>query len=404
MKTILRPPSSLTPYPDNPRSTDEAVEKVADSIQQFGFRQPIVVDKDHVIICGHVRHQAALKLGLKEVPVHVADDLSDDNAKAYRLADNRLAEIAKWDTDKLSQEVQELDLNPNIDLTLLGFSADELAQLVTQELRAPLIVPDMDLDEAPEVPKEPETKPGDLYEIGKHRLLCGDATNLDDYKKLFGKERAHLVFTDPPYNVNYEGGTLDKLTIKNDNMEPDDFRQFLAAFYLATRLHCHPGAAIYVCHADGEGLSFREALIATKWKFAQCLIWVKSKFTIARQDYQYQHEPILYGWNPSGPHRFHGGRNKSTVWNFDKPRANKVHPTMKPIELVQFAIENSSEAGELVFDGFGGSGTTMVAAEATGRKARLLELDPIYCDVIVERMRQLWPNLPILKNGKKIKT
>lgn len=394
------PLKEITPYKDNPRKLEPAIDKVAKSIEKFGFRQPLVLDTGMVIIVGHVRYHAAKMLGLKKVPVHIADDLTPEAVQAYRLADNRLSEEAEWDSQKLSKEIQTLD-EQGFDLTLLGFTADELAQMISgieEEFDDSIL----DFDEAPPLPKKPTTQPGDLYEIGSHRLLCGDATNLDDYKKLLGEDRINLVFTDPPYNVNYSGGTDDKLSIMNDHMKPDDFKRFLMAFFLSARLYSVAGASIYICHADSEGAAFREAMIKTKWQFKQCLIWVKNTFVLSRQDYHYQHEPILYGWKGGSAHTWHGGRNQSTIWNFDKPARNGVHPTMKPIELVKKAIENSSDENAIVMDAFGGSGTTMIVAQITGRVSRLLELDPKYCDVIVERMRSLWPGLPIKLNGKKL--
>lgn len=404
MKIIEMKLGDIKPYENNPREIESAVAHVAESIKRFGFRQPIVVDSANIIIVGHVRYHAALKLGLEKVPVHVASDMAQVDIDAYRLADNKLGELAGWNLEGLSDEIQKLD-SQGYSIEMLGFSSDELASLVAgveAELTPILDIPD-DIDErVPEPPKKPISKPGDIYQIGPHRLICGDSTQLDTYKALFGDEKAQMVFTDPPYNVAYEGGTDEKLTIMNDKMDASSFMKFLSAFYLSARLYTVVGGGIYVCHADSEWHAFRTALVRTKWELKQCLIWVKNSIVLGRMDYQYQHEPILYGWKPGGPHRWYGGRNQASVWDFPKPMRNGVHPTMKPIALVEKAIQNSSQPGEIVFDGFGCSGSTMVAAHMQGRRARLIELDPKYCDVIVSRMRDLFPDLTITKNGDSV--
>lgn len=394
MDIIYISTDALIPYERNPRKIEQAIDAVAKSIEDFGFKAPIVVDKDRVVIMGHVRLAAAKRLGLNEVPVHVAHDLNETQVKQLRLADNRLGELAEWDEALLARELDQLD-EEGADLLGLGFTADELSRLLMSLSMEPVFEVPPDLDEAPTPPIEPKTKLGDLYTLGSHRLLCGDATSLASYKRLLGDDLADMVFTDPPYNVAYEGSTSDKLTIQNDDMDEDSFFRFLGAFFVACRQFTKKGGAIYVCHADGSGDAFRKAFRLAKWTFAQCLVWVKSQFSIGRSDYQYQHEPILYGWRSGAAHNWHGGRDQSTVWNFNKPKRNDKHPTMKPVALVQKAIENSSQEGDLVLDPFGGSGTTMVASQSLGRISALIELDPTYCDVIVERMRSLYPDIGI---------
>jgi len=262
---------------------------------------------------------------------------------------------------------------------------DEIEDLMTQ-----FHVPEEIIeDEVPEPPEEPITKPGDLWILGRHRLLCGDSTDQTVVAKLMENQLADMIFTDPPYNVNYTGKTKDALTIKNDSMKDDNFRHFLTLAFLNMAQASKAGAPIYVCHADSEGLSFRTAFKEAGWDLKQCIIWVKQHFVMGRQDYQWQHEPILYGWKPGAAHKFYGDRKQTTVWQIDRPMANREHPTMKPIALCAQAIKNSSKSGDIVLDLFGGSGSTLIACEQLNRTCYMMEIDPKYCDVIVKR----WENL-----------
>jgi DNA modification methylase len=380
MLVQMRPITSITPYPDNPRDNDVAVDLVAASLREYAFRQPIVVDANGVIIVGHTRYKAALKLGMTEVPVHVAEGLTPAQTKAYRIADNQTATMATWDEGKLTAELLALQ-SQNFDLDLTGFSANELSELLQSSSPALLGDP----DDVPEAPVEPITRPGDLWQLGRHRLLCGDATNAADVARLLDSKQADLLLTDPPYNVAYTGKTDEQLTIANDAMSATDYRQFLVKFLNAAKAQLKPGASFYVWHADLEGLNVRAACADDGLTVRQCLIWAKSNFALGRFDYHWKHEPCLYGWIDGAAHMWLSDRSQTTVLEFDKPSRNAEHPTMKPVELFAYLLGNSCPAGGTVLDPFGGSGTMLIAAEQTGRTAYLLELDPKYADVIVQR-------------------
>lgn len=376
------PISEMTPWDQNPRKNDAAVDKIAESIKRFGFGSPILARLNGEVIAGHTRLKAAEKLGLDRVPVRYLD-LDPADAHLLALADNKLGEIAEWDETLLAEILKDLDPE---DAALAGFGAEELEDLLS-ELEGPAAFL-TDPDDVPEVPEEPTTKPGDLWVLGRHRLLCGDGTRAEDVERLMDGQKVNMVFTDPPYNVDYVGKTKDALRIQNDSMSDADFFRFLLAAYECMLTHTELGGAIYVCHADSEGTNFRKALVEAGWLLKQCLIWVKSAFVLGRQDYHWQHEPILYGWVPGAAHKWHGDRKQSTVWNVDRPNRSEAHPTMKPVELVERALANSSGRGDRVLDLFGGSGTTLVACEKNGRSAYLMELDPHYCDVIIRRWEQ----------------
>lgn len=372
----MMPIDDIKPYPNNPRKNDEAVGKVAESIKQFGFKQPIVVDKDNVIIVGHTRARAAKKLHLKEVPVIVADDLTEEQAKAYRLADNRSAEFSEWDSDLLSEELSALK-DMDFDISSIGFEDEDISFPEEDAV-------DDDFD--PEPPEEPISKPGDLWLLGRHRLLCGDSTDPADVQRLMGGQMADLYLTDPPYNVDYTGATKDALKIMNDKFEDEDaFRSFLVNAFLAAKQVMKGGATFYIWHADSEGYNFRGACHDIGWQVRECLIWKKNTMVLGRQDYQWRHEPCLYGWNDGGSHAWYSDRKQTTILDFDKPTASKLHPTMKPIPLFDYLIKNSSKNGDIVLDSFGGSGTTIMACEQDGRTGYSMELDPKYADVIVNR-------------------
>ena len=380
MTIIERPIESIQEYKGNPRDNDGAVDSVAESIKLFGFKIPIIIDSEGVIVCGHTRIKAARKIGLKSVPCIIADDLTPDQLKAFRLADNKTAELADWDIEKLLAELKDIEVN----MEPFGFSEEEIQGLADK-------VFDIKDDDAPEVDMEAEpiTKPGDLYIIGDHRLLCGDSTDITSLELLVEGKSVDLLITDPPYNVNYEGGTDDKLKIMNDHFSTStDFRAFLNAAFNAANSVMKPGAAFYIWHSDSERMNFQGACEDIGWKIRENLIWVKNSFVMGRQDYQWKHEPCLYGWKEGAAHYFIDMRNLSTLLEFNRPQRNEIHPTMKPIELFAEEIRNSSRPGEIVLDLFGGSGTTIIASEQLGRKARVCELDPRYCDAIVKRWEE----------------
>ncbi len=380
MDVVMRPIGSIRPYENNPRDNEAAVEAVAASIKAFGFRQPIVVDEQGVIIVGHTRYKAALKLGMTEVPVHVARGLSPEQARAYRIADNQTATLATWDEDKLPLELMALQ-SADFDLSLTGFPEDELLRLLT----APPPEPLSDPDDVPDPPAEPVTRPGDLWALGRHRLLCGDATKHEDLARLLPSGKADLLLTDPPYNVGYEGKTKDALTIANDDLDPAAYRAFLTGALATAGKHLRPGGGFYLWHADLMGLDVRISCAGAGLRVRQCLVWVKSVLVPGRQDYQWKHEPCLYGWAEGAAHTWLSDRAQTTVLEFDKPARNADHPTTKPVDLFAYLIANSCTPDGLVLDPFAGSGTALVAAEQTGRRAALVELDPRYCDVVVAR-------------------
>jgi DNA modification methylase len=375
--------SELRPHPKNPRvHPDSAIEKLERSIKEFGWTNPILVSADGYILAGHARIKAAEKAGISEVPV-IYLPLEGAKAEAYLIADNRLQDETEWDYEKLKDLLQELDTG-ELDLELTGFDMEEIEDLMTQ-LHMPEEIVE---DEAPEPPEEPITKTGELWLLGRHKLLCGDATDPEQVSKLMENQLADMIFTDPPYNVDYVGKTKEKLKIANDSMGDEDFRSFLTSAFKNMAQKSKEGAPIYVCHADSEGLTFRSAFREAGWDLKQCIIWVKQHFVMGRQDYQWQHEPILYGWKPGAAHKFYGDRKQTTVWQIDRPMASREHPTMKPVSLCAKAIENSSKAGDIVLDLFGGSGSTLIGCEQLNRTCYMMELDPIYCDVIAKR----WEN------------
>ncbi|NOW85549.1 DNA modification methylase [Clostridium beijerinckii] len=394
----------IKPYENNPRNNDAAVEKVAESIKEFGFKIPIVVDKDNIIIAGHTRYKAAKKLGLESIPVIKAEDLTEQQVKAFRIMDNKSSEFATWNYEALLVEMDSLKLDDyNLDLT--GFELNELEQL--EDKYSPKEIQEdesFDIDEQLENIKEPQSKKGDIWLLGNNRLLCGDSTSKEDVAKLMDGNKAKLVFTDPPYNVNYEGGTEDKLTIANDNMSNNDFYEFLSKVFNNYYENMEDGAPIYVCHADSEGENFRRAYRESGLKLAECIIWVKNTFVMGRQDYHWRHEPILYGWKEGAAHYFVDDRTQDTVWEIPKPARNSEHPTMKPLALCARGIKNSSKPNELVIDFFGGSGSTLMAATELNRICYTMELDEKYTDVIVLRYINQYgaDGVYLLRNGEKI--
>lgn len=389
MKTLnieYRPVDSLVPYVNNARThSEEQVAQIAASIREFGFTNPILVDGDRGVIAGHGRLLSARKLGMDTVPVIELAHLTSTQKRAYILADNRLAENAGWDKELLSLELADLNLS-EFDLDLLGFTTDEIDELLNGDQEGLT-----DDDAAPEVSDVAVSKTGDVWVLGNHRLLCGDATKAEDYKLLLGTELVDMAFTDPPYNVNYANSAKDKMRgknrpIMNDNLG-EDFEVFLQA--ACTQILSVTKGGIYIAMSSSELDTLQSAFRSAGGKWSTFIIWAKNTFTLGRADYQRQYEPILYGWREGADHFWCGARNQGDVWQINKPAKNDLHPTMKPVELVERAILNSSKSRDLVLDPFGGSGTTMIAAEKSGRHARLIEMDPKYVDVIVKRW-QLW--------------
>jgi site-specific DNA-methyltransferase (adenine-specific) len=323
---------------------------------------------------------AARKLGIEAVPCIRLGHLTPAQVRAYVIADNKLALNAGWDDQMLRSELESLQ-EDGFDMGLTGFSDEELAELLEPEV----VEGETDPDQTPEVPVEPITKLGDVWILGNHRLMCGDSTNIDSAKRLMGDEQADLLITDPPYNVSYEGGTDEKLTILNDSMGKDEFRQFLRDVYSTANSVMREGAVFYIWFADVETSNFSGAISDVGWKLSQMVIWKKSSLVLGRKDYHFIHEPCLYGWRTGAGHFWGSDRKQTTIVSFDKPSRNGEHPTMKPVELFEYQISNSSKANDVVLDLFGGSGTTAIACERLSRKARLMELDPKYCDVIVKR-------------------
>lgn len=391
--------SDLIEYARNPRKNDHAVDKVAAAIREFGFRVPILAKSDKTVIDGHLRLKAAKKLGLEAVPVMLCDDMTDAQIKAFRISVNRVAEFAEWDDDLLRIELDELS-EMGFDLELTGFSLDEIGELEIEEI-APEYEEDAD-GEVIEPPAEPKTKEGDVWILGKHRLMCGDSTSIDAVESLLDGEKADLWITDPPYNVAYEGKTAEAMTIKNDSMPDADFRQFLSDCYSAADANMKMGASFYIWYADRETYNFQGAARDVEWKVRQTLIWVKNSLVMSQQDYHWKHEPCLYGWKEGAAHSWYSDRKQTTVLEFNRPTASKLHPTMKPVELFEYQIQNSTKQGQNVLDSFGGSGTTIIACEKTNRKAYLMELDPKYCDVIINRWQTLTGKEAVLEStGEK---
>jgi site-specific DNA-methyltransferase (adenine-specific) len=380
MKIEQLPTDTLIPYARNTRTHSEAqVAQIAGSIREFGFTNPVLIDGENGIIAGHGRVLAAQKLGLGKVPCIRLSHLTDTQRRAYIIADNKLALNAGWDEELLGLELADLR-EDGFDLELTGFDGDELANLLAETTEG-----QTDPDEVPEPPVDPVSVLGDVWVLGRHRLLCGDSTSIDDLRKLCGEQDVDMWLTDPPYNVAYEGKTKDALTIQNDEMADDQFRQFLRDAYTAADAVMKPGAVFYIWHADSEGYNFRGAANDAGWKVRQCLIWKKSSMVMGRQDYHWKHEPCLYGWKEGAGHLWAADRKQTTILEFDRPNRNGDHPTMKPVALFEYQMLNNTKGGDLVLDSFGGSGTTLIAAEKNGRFARLMELDPKYVDVIVTR-------------------
>lgn len=371
----------LIPYARNSRThSDDQVQQIMGSIKEFGFTNPVLVDGDGVIIAGHGRTMAAQRLGMKEVPCLRLSHLTEAQKRAYVIADNKLALNAGWNDEMLALELRNLR-DEDFDLSLTGFDDAELAALLADAVAEGLV----DEDAVPEAPEVPVTVEGDVWLLGRHRLMCGDSTSIEALEKLCDGQLVDMWLTDPPYNVAYEGKTKDALTIKNDKMGDDSFRTFLRDAYVAADAVMKAGAVFYIWHADSEGYNFRGAAKDAGWTVRQCLIWKKQTMVMGRQDYHWKHEPCLYGWKDGAAHLWATDRKQTTILEFDRPSRNAEHPTMKPVELFEYQMLNNTKGSDLVLDSFAGSGTTAIACEKHGRQARLMELDPKYCDVIIKR-------------------
>lgn len=440
MQIEMWPVDRLIPYEKNPRKNDHAVEKVAQAIREFGFRVPVLIRGDGNVVDGHLRLKAAKSVGLAEVPVMRADDMTDSQIKAFRISVNKVAELAKWDIALLKQELAALQ-TLDFDLELTGFSESEVDDLLNtcsghgKE------------DQVPALQEKYISQPGDVWHMGPHRLICGDSTDAKDIATLMDGSLADMVFTDPPYNVDYTGKAGK---IKNDKMSNDSFSRFLLAAFTQMYTAVSSGGGVYVAHADAGlvGISFRHAFISAGFKLASCLVWRKNAFVIGRADYHWQHEPILYGWKPGAAHRWYGGRKKTTIQEAaeamsdiiqaadgcyqitigeqvlvisgsdinvevspssviteDKPLKSALHPTMKPVALVERFLVNSSRPGDIILDPFGGSGTTLISCEKRGRICRTSELDPRFADVIIRRWQEYSGGTAIhAQSGKTFKT
>lgn len=382
----------LIPYKNNARThSDEQIEKIAKSMKEFGFINPVLVDGNLNVIAGHGRILGAKKLGMKEVPCLFIENLTEEQKRAYIIADNRLAEDAGWDKELLKIELEDLK-NMNFDITLTGFELEDF-DFSMEETE---VIED-EFDET--VPEEPTSKKGEIYKLGKHFLMCGDSTDINDVEKLMNGVKADMLLTDPPYNVDYEGGT--GLTIQNDNMDDETFREFLRVSFFNANSVMKEGAVFYIWHADSEGYNFRGACHDIGWKVRQCLIWCKNTLVMGRQDYHWKHEPCLYGWKEGASHLWASDRKQTTVLEFDRPSVSKEHPTMKPVGLFDYLIKNNTKKDDIVLDLFAGSGTSIIACEQNGRIAYSMELDPKYVDVIISRWEKLTgQQAERIENGK----
>ena len=369
------------PYVRNPRKNDGVVDRMVASIREFGFKIPVLARSDGQVVDGHLRLKAAAKLGMVEIPVILCDEWTEAQVKAFRLLVNRSVGWAEWDGELLGLELADLK-EMDFDLGLTGFDNRELDDYLVG-LDRPVGLTDE--DNAPEPPETPVSRLGDLWVLGHHQLLCGDATQREDVERLMAGKKADLAFTDPPYNVDYSGYTKEKLTIQGDRMSEQEFRRFLEAAFINYRSTIKAGASLYVCHASSVQRDFQNTLEAAGFEVRSQLIWAKNTFAWGFGRYKFQHEPIFYCHVAGQTDSWYGDKSQSTLWIEKKPAANRLHPTMKPVELIERALRNSSKAGDLILDLFGGSGSTLIACERRERSARLMEVDPRYADVIVCR-------------------
>ena len=377
----LVPLGKLVPYINNARThSPEQLTKLRSSLREFGFINPVIIDRDYNIIAGHGRVLAAKEEGIMEVPCVFVDYLTEAQKKAYILADNRMALDAGWDEELLRIEIESLQ-GEDFDVSLTGFEEQELADLFAIEGDKAAKDDDFDLSAALE--KASFVERGDLWIVGRHRLLCGDATRTEDVERLMDGKKANLIVTDPPYGVSFKSS--DGLTIQNDSMKDEEFYIFLLTAFQCMAEHLENGGSSYVFHADTEGLNFRKAFIDAGFHLAGVCIWVKNSLVLGRSDYQWQHEPVLFGWKKGGKHSWYSDRRQTTIWNYDKPKRNKNHPTSKPLDLLGYPICNSSQENAIILDTFGGSGSTLMACEQLNRICHMMELDEKYASVILRR-------------------
>lgn len=385
--------SELAKIRDPKNRNEHPPDQIEELVEQFkyqGVRHPIIIsNRSGLIAAGDGRFQAALQAGMTHYPVSRQDFVSEDQEYAFRVADNAIQAWSILNLKGINEDLQELD-GSTFDIARLAIKDFTLDPGDNEG--------ECDPDEVPENGK-PIVKPGEVYILGEHKLLCADSTDEEQVKLLLGEDTVDMVFTDPPYNVDYTGKTKQALKIQNDKMGPAEFRDFLTRAFKAAASVTIPGGAIYVAHADSEGYNFRGAMVDSGWLLKQCVIWVKQSIVMGRQDYHWQHEPILYGWREGGSHNWCGDRKQSTVWPIDRPSKSEEHPTMKPVELVQKALKNSSKPGQIVFDGFCGSGSTLIACEVTNRRCRAIELDPVYCGVILDRWAKFTGKDPHREDG-----
>lgn len=390
----------LIPYANNARTHNkEQILKLRSSLREFGFVNPVIIDRNYNVLAGHGRIEAAKAENIAEVPCVYADHLTDAQKKAYILADNRMALDAGWDEELLGVEMEELR-NLGFDLGLTGFDEKEIADLFDTNVDD---VKDDDFDLTEALEKAAFVQRGDIWTVGRHRLMCGDATNSDAVSALMGDTKANLILTDPPYNVSFKSGS--GLTIQNDSMKNEEFYTFLLSAFKCMADHLEKGGAAYVFHADTEGLNFRRAFVDAGFHLAGCCIWVKDSLVLGRSDYQWQHEPVLYGFMQNGKHSWYSDRKQTTIWNFDKPKRNANHPTSKPLDLLSYPIGNSTQENAVVIDTFGGSGSTLMACEQMNRICYTMELDEKYASVILRRYVEETGNSDgvfVIRDGKQI--
>lgn len=391
----------LIPYVNNARThSKEQINKLRASIREFGFINPVIIDRDYNVIAGHGRIMASKEEGIDKVPCVFVDYLTDAQKKAYILADNRMALDADWDEELLKVEIESLQ-GADFDLNLTGFDEAELMDIFGDDNQSRAKDDDFDLTAALE--KASFVEKGDVWTVGRHRLMCGDATSSEDVSTLMGNTKANLILTDPPYGVSFKSSS--GLTIQNDSMKNEEFYNFLLASFKCMAEHLENEGSAYVFHADTEGLNFRKAFIDAGFHLAGCCIWVKDSLVLGRSDYQWQHEPVLYGFMQNGKHKWYSDRKQTTIWNFDKPKRNANHPTSKPLDLLSYPIGNSTQENGVVIDTFGGSGSTMMACEQMNRICYMMELDEKYASVILRRYVENTNNAEgvfVERNGRKI--
>lgn len=391
----------LIPYVNNARThSKEQINKLRASIREFGFINPVIIDRDYNVIAGHGRILASQEEGIDKVPCVFVDYLTDAQKKAYIIADNRMALDADWDEELLKIEIESLK-DEDFDLSFTGFDESELLDLFGDDSKGKVEDDNFDLSSALE--KASFVEKGDVWTVGKHRLMCGDATSKEDVQILMGDTKGNLILTDPPYGVSFKSSS--GLTIENDSMKNDEFYNFLLSAFKNMADHLEKGGSAYIFHADTEGLNFRKAFVDSGFHLAGCCIWVKNSLVLGRSDYQWQHEPVLYGFMQNGKHRWYSDRKQTTIWNFDKPKKNSNHPTSKPLDLLSYPISNSTQENAVVIDTFGGSGSTLMACEKMNRICYTMELDEKYASVILRRYVEDTgdkDNVYVIRNGKKI--